>query len=74
MFSDYDTNWMGIVSAQWALGRGTPRANKVDQANWRMSQMASQDTTDQVEREVEGVERTLLARRTSLSRKRCFGS
>lgn len=61
MFSDYDTNWMGIVSAQWALwDGGHSRANKArDQANWRMSQMASQDTTDQVEREVEGAWRGL---------------
>ena len=56
MFSDYDTNWLGIVNAQWALwDGGHSRANKArDQANWRMSQMATQDASDQVVREVEG--------------------
>ena len=55
MFSDYNTNWMGIVTAQWALwDGGHSRANKAqDRANWRMSQMARQDSSDQVELEVE---------------------
>ena len=61
MFSDYNTNWMGIVTAQWALwDGGHSRANKArDKASWRMAQMASQDTVDQVEREVEGAWRAL---------------
>ena len=67
MFSDYNTNWMGLVNAQWALwDGGHSRANKArDRANWRMSQMATQDASDQVEREVEGawvgLERARLA-------------
>ena len=68
MFSDYDTNWMGIVSAQWALwDGGVSRANKArDRANWRIAQLSTQDSIDQVEREVESAWRGLERARQAL--------
>ena len=55
VFSEYPTAWLGMVNAQWALwdGGGYRAQVATDRANWRMAQMAEEDTRYRVEREVE---------------------
>ena len=65
MFSEYPTAWLGMVNAQWALwdGGGYRAQVATDRANWRMAQMAEEDTRNRVEREVESAWSALVRAR-----------
>ena len=76
MFSDYNTNWMGIVTAQWALWDGgilAPTRPATRPAGGWLRWPARTRWTRWSERlRAPGGRSSVPARRTSLSKKRCF--